>query len=1035
MFSENRLDEGIEREIPLEIINNYAAKIGADYFEVSSKTGFGVQELFDKVAHDYYRKKHSIAPPLRDHRTEISQYSRVILVGPPGSGKSTLIRILKNAQERAFKFPRENVATDGIEVSLIKGYSFWDFGGQETLCATHQFFLANLCQYIVVIDFSKLVDPDVKVRNSAKRSLEIWLNQIRPWTSHRKTPPVIIVGTHCDLISAYPIRSDKKKTSHQVVQLAKLYGIHFIPKLFYMSKNRNFKTSAQKIMAQIQGNFASFWKRYVEEDIRTFSLVYSQIEPKIHSIRRTERPFMWWNEYCNLFNEIGILDMPVIDQVTKFLVNFGVIVTYQPLSTAASKLVVLDPIWLSKAFTSIVSIRIAESSSKLGYFTRSQLETNWKYINIPRETWEDLLGIFETFQMLAKLPNGKYYVPAMLHSPQDSLPPVLSSQRIQFVQNCIPYKTKVISRRYEVEGNFPVGFIDRIVVRVLHYPGLDIHQTTWEYDYYLVSEHYQVLIRAISTTEVAIDIFAAEELEKTSTLAFFSHFIFQSPYQIIRSYSIPITIRNTFLRYGNKEEFVSELQLTPLLFASTENSQQATDMYSNYFGSISIIESSSAKYTEKIRETSMAYHWRGEILINEEQAQVNFVEFKALDLNYETQQQFIQEVVTMQRFKSKFAIQLLGICKISPSILDSRKQLGISEETRQGNLVIVTEGATIDSLLEHKDKLLVKPTLLKIKVALDIARGLQSLHLADGVKFIHRDIKADNVVILSLDESKVTQMDYIHAKIGGFGCVVVASPTYSQRIGNYQYSAPEALSGTFAVPYSTPIDIYSFGVLLWEILSGKVPFHELKDKGDPVQAVLDGFRPSLVHIPSDTPEILTDIIRACWSADPQDRPSFNRIIAELSSVLLTPIFLTHQQNAICSINSIERALVLKEKLLERSISPKNFSNLIYKGAGCDGLVMIACLNLDDEYYEVALKMIVNIHIQLDTLNHIKKCANEFNILPSILDLHPNIVRILGSFKARPTAEMIDHVQPVIRGTLCGSIGNSSHGTIFHFRAI
>ena len=60
-----------------------------------------------------------------------------------------------------------------------------------------------------------------------------------------------------------------------------------------------------------------------------------------------------------------------------------------------------------------------------------------------------------------------------------------------------------------------------------------------------------------------------------------------------------------------------------------------------------------------------------------------------------------------------------------------------------------------------------------------------------------------------------SSFESIHAKLGDFGSIVVASPSYSQRIGNYQYTAPEALRGSFSVPYSKEIYVYSFGILFW----------------------------------------------------------------------------------------------------------------------------------------------------------------------------------------------------------------------------
>ena len=72
--------------------------------------------------------------------------------------------------------------------------------------------------------------------------------------------------------------------------------------------------------------------------------------------------------------------------------------------------------------------------------------------------------------------------------------------------------------------------------------------------------------------------------------------------------------------------------------------------------------------------------------------------------------------------------------------------------------------------------------------------------------------------------------------------------SFSQPIRDYQYTAPEALRGSLTVPYSSNIDVYSFGILFWEILSEMIPFKELTDNYSYVEAiemVLKGHRPAI----------------------------------------------------------------------------------------------------------------------------------------------------------------------------------------------
>ena len=252
--------------------------------------------------------------------------------------------------------------------------------------------------------------------------------------------------------------------------------------------------------------------------------------------------------------------------------------------------------------------------------------------------------------------------------------------------------------------------------------------------------------------------------------------------------------------------------------------------------------------------------------------------------------------------ENQFTIRLLGICIPSMRFLDSRKKIHLIEMDNVASpnsyssfneeeylnhqiLMIIEEApwgdlASCHEIIQEKNS-----TLLKLKIALDIARGLNSLYFKSGVKLIHRDVKSENVFIFSLDEKSVTNPESIHAKLGDFGSIVVASPSYSQRIGNYQYTAPEALRGSFSVPYSKEIDVYSFGILFWEIFTGKIPFQELKESAENCdrieEMIIDGYRPSLHILPDDISPCIIEIIEACWDSTPSKRPTFEKIISIL----------------------------------------------------------------------------------------------------------------------------------------------------------
>lgn len=106
-------------------------------------------------------------------------------------------------------------------------------------------------------------------------------------------------------------------------------------------------------------------------------------------------------------------------------------------------------------------------------------------------------------------------------------------------------------------------------------------------------------------------------------------------------------------------------------------------------------------------------------------------------------------------------------------------------------------------------------------------------------------------------------------------CVVYA---YIGETGTYRWMAPEVIRHE---PYSTAADVYSYGIVLWELLTRDQPFRGMT----PIQAAFavarKGYRPTL---PPRTPAGLAELINACWQEDPLRRPTFSQIVNALKRV-------------------------------------------------------------------------------------------------------------------------------------------------------
>ena len=166
-------------------------------------------------------------------------------------------------------------------------------------------------------------------------------------------------------------------------------------------------------------------------------------------------------------------------------------------------------------------------------------------------------------------------------------------------------------------------------------------------------------------------------------------------------------------------------------------------------------------------------------------------------------------------------------------------------------------------LTEHEEP---DPNLLS-RTAICIARGLEYMHTSG---FIHRDLKSPNI-FFSKD---------MNAVIADFGFSRIMPPDGSpeqqfltKEIGSIGWMAPEMMNNKTQY-YTFAVDVYSFGILLWEMATRKQPFSGLTL----LQAVYKvsnlSERPPL---PEKLPSNMIKLIQKCWSQDFRARPSISMV--------------------------------------------------------------------------------------------------------------------------------------------------------------
>mmetsp|Transcript_4999 Transcript_4999/g.8783 ORF Transcript_4999/g.8783 Transcript_4999/m.8783 type:complete len:170 (+) Transcript_4999:737-1246(+) len=162
-----------------------------------------------------------------------------------------------------------------------------------------------------------------------------------------------------------------------------------------------------------------------------------------------------------------------------------------------------------------------------------------------------------------------------------------------------------------------------------------------------------------------------------------------------------------------------------------------------------------------------------------------------------------------------------------------------------------------------------RPWQLVKRAASGAARGMAYLH-GGNPPVLHRDLKSANLL---LDDSYTT-------KVADFGLsrLKAQERSMTENCGTVQWMAPEVLANHH---YAEPADVYSFGIILWELLSRECPY----DGMSPIQCALAVLnRDARPEIPIWCPSPLADLIRACWEKDSSSRPTFAQIISALDAM-------------------------------------------------------------------------------------------------------------------------------------------------------
>lgn len=234
------------------------------------------------------------------------------------------------------------------------------------------------------------------------------------------------------------------------------------------------------------------------------------------------------------------------------------------------------------------------------------------------------------------------------------------------------------------------------------------------------------------------------------------------------------------------------------------------------------------------------------------------------------------------------AVKILKVTDPTPEQFQAfRNEVAVLRKTRhvnillfmgymtKDNLAIVTQWCEGSSLYKH---LHVQETKFQMFQLIDIARqtaqGMDYLHAKN---IIHRDMKSNNIFL----------HEGLTVKIGDFGLATVksrwsGSQQVEQPTGSILWMAPEVIRMQDNNPFSFQSDVYSYGIVLFELMTGELPYSHIRNRDQIIFMVGRGYAsPDLSKLYKNCPKAMKRLVADCLKKVKEERPLFPQILSSI----------------------------------------------------------------------------------------------------------------------------------------------------------
>jgi len=213
------------------------------------------------------------------------------------------------------------------------------------------------------------------------------------------------------------------------------------------------------------------------------------------------------------------------------------------------------------------------------------------------------------------------------------------------------------------------------------------------------------------------------------------------------------------------------------------------------------------------------------------------------------EERFLREVENLRKGNHHNVVMFYGVC-LKPVCI-------VTEYMAGGNLYDLLHK-------QHSSQ----PLHAIIKMATDLAVGFAHLH---ALSILHRDLTSLNILLDDMGNVKISDFGLSREKSQEGSMTMTLG-----GICNPRWRPPEITKNLGH--YSEKMDVYCFALVVWEMLTGQIPFADLDGSQAAAQVAYTNLRPT---IPTTCPIPLRDLVEQCWQDDPKTRPDFKYIAEKL----------------------------------------------------------------------------------------------------------------------------------------------------------